>query len=218
VADNRFMRQKSSAYFAAPPEAVEGEMVGAPSDEGLMRAYAQGDAASFEQLYNRHERAVYRFLLRSLRTPSMADEMLQDVFLSVIRSASSYEPTARFTTWLYRIARNRLIDHWRSHDAVVLESLDEADGCDVPYVESLAAASSDQPEQIALDRRRAREFALAVEDLPAAQRETFLLHAESGLTLDQISAVTGCPRESIKSRFRYACAKLRARMSHWSKS
>jgi RNA polymerase sigma-70 factor (ECF subfamily) len=183
-----------------------------------MVAYARGDAESFEELYNRHERAVYRFLLRSVRSTSLADELHQEVFLSVIRAARSYEPRARFATWLYRIARSRLVDHWRSRDTAILESLDDVDGQDVPFIENLAADTSGQPEQIALDRSRAREFALAVEDLPAPQREAFLLHAEAGLTIDEISAVTGCPRESIKSRFRYACAKLRARMSHWSAS
>ena len=197
----------------------EGEgTFGSATDEALPLAYARGNTASFEELYNRHERAVYRFLLRSVRVPSVAEEMLQEVFLSVIRSAPHYEPRARFTTWLYRIARNRLVDHWRSREPASIESFDDIDGCDVRLIEHAVADVSTQPEQIALDRSRAREFTKAVEDLPAAQREAFLLHAEAGLTIEQISSVTGCPRESIKSRLRYACAKLRVRLSHWSKT
>ncbi|HYA75515.1 MAG TPA: RNA polymerase sigma factor [Burkholderiaceae bacterium] len=186
------------------------------ADEALMLAYARGDLASFEELYSRHERPLYRFLLRSVRVPSVADELLQEVFLSVIRSAPHYEARARFTTWLYRIARNRLVDHWRSSDAAAWQSVNDVDGHEVSLIDNLVADASGQPEHIALDRGRARDLARALEDLPAAQRETFLLHVEAGLSIEQISTVTGCPHESIKSRFRYACAKLRARMSHWS--
>ena len=203
-------------YMPAVGVIEEGGGSSGPStDEALLLAYARGNTASFQELYDRHERAVYRFLLRSVRTPSVAEEILQEVFLSVIRSAPSYEPRARFTTWLYRIARNRLVDHWRSREPATITSLDDVDGFDVPLIEQLVADASGQPEQIALDRGRAQEFTKAVEDLPAPQREAFLLHAEAGLTIEQISAVTGCPRESIKSRLRYACTKLRARLSHW---
>src|ERR1700751_1007786 len=104
----------------------------ADSDESLMLRYATGDVRAFEQIYDRHERAGYRFLVRWVRIQAVADELLQEVWISVIRYAPSYKPQALFTTWLYRIARSRLIDHWRARDPEALESLDQpaGTGCD----------------------------------------------------------------------------------------
>jgi len=180
-----------------------------------MLAYAQGDATAFEQLYSRHERAVYRFLLRSVKIPAVAEDLLQDVFVGVIGAAGRYVPQAQFTTWLYRVARNRLIDHWRAHEPEVVRGLESDDEEGFDPIEGLAAQENSQPENIAMDRARARDFVCAVQDLPAAQREAFLLHAEAGLTLEQIGEIAGCERETVKSRYRYACAKLRERLKAW---
>jgi RNA polymerase sigma factor (sigma-70 family) len=189
----------------------------AQGDEALMLRFAGGDVHAFEQIYDRHERPVYRFLLRSVRIPALADELLQEVWISVIRYAKGYQPQVRFTTWLYRIARSRLIDHWRARDPDVLESLDEPAGleCDATLMDLVAADASVQPEVRVMDRAQARAFAAAVEDLPGAQREAFLLHVEAGLTHEQIAGVIGIGSETVKSRIRYACAKLRTTMRPW---
>jgi len=183
----------------------------AEADEALMLRFAGGDVRAFEEIYDRHERPVYRFRLRSVRIPALADELLQEVWISVIRYAKSYQPQALFTTWLYRIARSRLIDHWRARDPEALESLDEPAGpeCDATLMDLVA------PEVRVMDRAQARAFAAAVEDLPGAQREAFLLHLEAGLTYEQIAGVTGTGSETVKSRIRYACAKLRTTMRPW---
>ena len=189
----------------------------ADNDETLMVRYAAGDVKAFELLYDRHERAVFRFLLRSVRIAAVADELLQEVWISVVRGAAGYEPRAKFSTWLYRIARSRLIDHWRARDPEVLESLEATvveDG-DLTLAEVIAADASVQPEVKALDKAQARSFVAAVEALPPPQREAFLLHAEGGLTLAQIGELTGCGMETIKSRLRYATAKLREAMQPW---
>ena len=187
------------------------------ADESLMLRFAGGDAFAFEQIYDRHERAVYRFLLRSVHIPAVADELLQEVWISVIRSARTYKPQALFTTWLYRIARSRLVDHWRARDPEVLVSLDEpaGAGCDASVVDLIPADASMQPEVRTMDRAQALAFVAAVEELPAAQREAFLLHVEAGLTHEQIASVTGSGAETVKSRIRYACAKLRTTMQPW---
>jgi len=189
----------------------------ADSDESLMLRYATGDVRAFEQIYDRHERAVYRFLVRSVRIQAVADELLQEVWISVIRYAPSYKPQALFTTWLYRIARSRLIDHWRARDPEALESLDQpaGTGCDATLIDLVVADASVQPEVRAMDRAQARAFVAAVEELPSAQREAFVLHAEAGLTYEQIAAVTDSGAETVKSRIRYACAKLRTAMQPW---
>jgi len=192
-----------------------------PSDEALMTRYARGDVAAFERLYGRHEGPVYRFLLRSVGIPALADELLQEVWMSVIRGSAAYEPRALFTTWLYRIARTRLIDHWRARDPALLVSLDAAadgagdDATAASAVDRLAADTSYEPETRALDRAQARAFTLAVEALPVAQREAFLLHAQAGLSLAQIAGITGAGVETIKSRLRYAGDKLRLAMQNW---
>src|SRR5690606_20380596 len=85
-----------------------------PSDEALMLAYAGGDVAAFEALYGRHRLRLYRFLLRQLRDPTLADELFQDVWQKLIAARESWTPEAAFATWLYRIAHNRLTDHWRA--------------------------------------------------------------------------------------------------------
>ncbi|NUO83088.1 GNAT family N-acetyltransferase [candidate division KSB1 bacterium] len=143
-------------------------------DEELMLAYAAGDAGAFAQLYDRHERAVYRFLLRSVRSPESADDLLQDTWMAVVRNAAGYAPRARFTTWLYGIARSKLIDHWRRTDPAA--SLDDpvANDPDSSLVDHIAADAAFQPEVQALSRAQARAFVDAVEALPPAQREAFL--------------------------------------------
>jgi len=83
----------------------------APSDEDLMLAYAAGDAAAFDVLYARHKGGVYRYLLRQCHHSGVADELFQDVWMNLIRARASYVASARFTTYVYKLAHNRLIDH-----------------------------------------------------------------------------------------------------------
>jgi len=194
---------------------AEGDL--AEADESLMLRFADGDMRAFERLYERHERPVYRFLLRSVRIQAVADELLQEVWISIIRAAKSYRPQAAFTTWLYRIARSRLIDHWRARDPEALESLDQpaGSGCDATLLDLVAADASQQPEVETVNRAQARAFVAAVEQLPAAQREAFLLHVDAGLTHEQIANATGAGAETVKSRIRYATAKLRTNMQPW---
>src|SRR5688500_2029741 len=85
-----------------------------PADETLMLAYAGGDMTAFEQLYARHRTRLYRFLLRQLRDQALADEFFQDIWQRVITAREGWKPEAAFTTWLFRIAHNRLTDHWRA--------------------------------------------------------------------------------------------------------
>lgn len=188
-----------------------------PSDEVLLAGFAAGDAGAFGALYARHERPVFRFLRRSLGNDAAAQDLLQDVWLAVVRNAAAFEPRARFTTWLYGIARNRLIDHWRARrDTVSLDQEAANDGdCPVAPIELLAAGTGCEPEAQAMSRAQAAAFVAAVEQLPAPQREAFLLHAEGGLTVEEVGQLTGVGRETAKSRLRYAMIRLRAAMQEW---
>src|SRR5579863_611233 len=84
------------------------------SDEELMARYGRGDAAAFESLYRRHEMRVWRYLERNVRNRATADELMQEVWFAVARDAARYEPSAKFTTWLFTIAHNRMIDSIRT--------------------------------------------------------------------------------------------------------
>ena len=182
-------------------------------DEDLMLAYAAGDAAAFDALYARHRGGLYRYLIRHCGQPGIADELFQEIWLSAVRARSSYVPTAKFTTWLYRIAHNRLIDHWRSTGQVELVatgSTDDGDDNDVLAV--VPGARNDEPEVRASAREIALRLRAALAALPPAQRDVFLLHQEGGLELSEIAELTGAGVETVKSRLRYALAKLRAEL------
>jgi RNA polymerase sigma factor (sigma-70 family) len=189
----------------APAIAVE------TRDEDLMLAYAAGDAAAFDALYSRHKGGLYRYLLRQCAHAGVVDELFQDVWMNVLRARASYVASAKFTTWLYRIAHNRLIDHWRATGHVELVTAGADDEADDP-LDALPAAPDAEPDARASARELSDRLKAACAALPAAQREAFLLHQEGGLDLAEIAALTGAGVETIKSRIRYAVAKLRVEL------
>lgn len=180
------------------------------SDEALMLAFARGSSPAFERLYARHRGGSYRYLLRHTGHSATAEELHQDVWLKVVRARDGYTPEARFTTWLYTVARHRLVDHWRSargmrftslQDEGIESAVDDA-GADDP-----AAAN---PLSIAIDAQSGQRLVAALADVPPAQRDAFLLHVEGGLALQEIAALTSTPVETVKTRLRYAYRRLRA--------
>jgi RNA polymerase sigma-70 factor (ECF subfamily) len=173
--------------------------MGEAPDEQLMLAYRGGDGGAFDVLYKRHRTRLFRFVLRSIRSRGVAEELYQEIWMRVIEARSSYAPKARFTTWLYTIAHNRMVDHWRRSGLSLVSLEDE----DVP----VAAAD---PARQAEGREALARFAAALDGLPPAQREAFLLHEEAGLSVAEIAAATGSNEEAAKSRLRYALAKLKA--------
>ena len=170
-----------------------------------MLAYRDGEAAAFEALYARHRARLFRYLLHQCGRREQADEMFQEIWMSVIRARSGYEVSARFTTWLYRIAHNRLIDGFRARGRLAEFEVDGDDG-DAP---DFPAPASAQPERLLERSQLAGRLLAAVEALPAAQREAFLLATEGGLSVEEIGNATGAGFETAKSRLRYAYARLR---------
>ena len=179
----------------------------APTDEDLMLAYGAGDAAAFDALYARHKGGVYRYLRRQCRQGGVADELFQDVWMNLIRARASYAPTAKFTTWLYRLAHNRLIDYYRASAHLTLVSADDEAHEDA--IAALAGVRGDEPQVRAENRELGERLRAAVAALPSAQREAFLLQQEGGFSLAEIAELTGVGTETVKSRLRYALAKLR---------
>jgi len=163
-----------------------------------MLAYRDGNAGAFETLYGRHRTRLFRFVLRSVKERGAAEELFQDVWLRVIEARNRYAPRARFTTWLYSIAHNRLVDHWRRKGLALV---------DLENVE--VEGNNPDPARHAEARQSLLRFARALEALPPAQREAFLLHEEAGMSVPEIAQATGAGEEAAKSRLRYAIAKLR---------
>ena len=189
-------------------------------DEMLMLAYAGGDAAAFARLYDRHERPVHRYFLRQSVAAAEADDLLQETWMAVIRSAAAYTVDAKFTTWLYTIARSKLVDHWRAtrraalFDDAANDPDDEGDD-DTPRLERIAGSEAHRPDVQAMSRQQAVAFVQAVETLPAVQREAFLLHVDGTLSLEQMAAATSVGAETAKSRLRYAMKKMRVACADW---
>lgn len=173
---------------------------GLKSDESLMLAYQRGDASAFEVLYKRHKDGVYAFLYRSCAQSAVVEELVQDAWLSIIRTAERYEPRAKFKTYLFQVAHNKLIDHWRhikhqGHDV------------DIDEHENIApdeVSPEDQHHQ--LQTRQTLTRALA--RLPSEQRDAFLLR-EEGFSQEQIGHIVGVGKETVKSRLRYASKQLK---------
>lgn len=179
-------------------------------DEMLMLAYRDGDTPAFEALYARHRARLFRYLLHQCGRREQADEMFQEIWMSVIRARSGYEVSAKFTTWLYRIAHNRVIDGFRTRGRQAEFEVDAGDAeGDPPDCPSPANA---QPERLLERAQLAGRLLAAIEALPAAQREAFLLANEGGLTVEEIANATGTGFETAKSRLRYAYSRLRTEL------
>jgi RNA polymerase sigma-70 factor (ECF subfamily) len=187
------------------------------SDEALMLAYQAGDAAAFEELYGRWRSRLFRYLVHQCGDKARAEELYQDIWLKVVGARSHYEVAAKFSTWLFRIAHHRLIDHWRAsgRQMEALSSYDDDDDDPPDERPEMAAAPDETPERLFERRDLAERMAGAISRLPAAQRETFLLVEEGEMTLEEIAVATGTSRETAKSRLRYALAKLRAELKEW---
>lgn len=176
----------------------------ATSDENLMLRYSRGDAGAFEALYQRHKGPLYRFILRQCGQ-QYADEIYQDIWLKVINSRLRYRVKAAFKTWLYQIARNRLIDHYRRQGIRPLDDNPDA-------LSSLSDPEQQQPENQLEASYRHERLLNAIASLPRDQKEAFLLKEEAGLAVEEIASTTGVTYEAAKSRLRYAVRKLKAEL------
>lgn len=204
-------------------------MTGATDDAQLMTLYATGDVAAFETVYARHKGPLYRYFFRQCGNPDTADELFQDVWLRIIKARERYEPKARFTTYMYQIAHNCLVDHFRKAGRSLRDGTGESAAEAIPdpiaqeFDPAFASArwsivdwqqaqadSSPGPEAASSGEERAARLRSALDALPLEQREAFLLHEEAEMSLADIAAVTGVNSGTAKSRLRYAVKKLRS--------
>ncbi len=175
-----------------------------------MQGFAAGDASAFDQLYERHRGPLFRFLQRQCGDRAQAEELFQDVWMALISARERYRVEAKFTTYLYTLARHRMIDHFRRQGvrSQIYTDTDE---------ESIEShpATNPNPEQQLEASRNVNQLLTLVKGLPSAQREVILLRAEAGLSIEEIAQVTSSERETVKSRLRYALDKLSRGMEGW---
>ena len=195
------------------------------TDDLLMTAYARGDAAAFERLYERHQAGLYRFVRRLLGTALSAqtDEVFQDTWLRVVNARERWAPQgASFRTWLFTLAHHRVIDLLRrSGREVALDAFDDnADGSSGPWEPEAQAwqhwpapaGAAPHSDELAFWRRAGERLLHCLEQLPLPQRSAFLLHHDDGLALTEVASALEVGFETAKTRVRYAMSKLRTCM------
>ena len=174
-------------------------------DADLLRAHGAGDPHAFARLYDMYDRPCFLFIRRTLGThhADAAEDLHQETWIAISKNAAAFDPTkASFAAWLFTIARHKVWDHFRRQKVAVLAAAQDDASMRVP-----------DPGPTPHDQAETRELGLrlvsAVEALPLAQRGTFVMFAQAGLSLEEIAKATGVGVETTKSRLRYARAALR---------
>jgi RNA polymerase sigma-70 factor (ECF subfamily) len=184
------------------------------TDEALMAAYQKGDAKAFSVLVARHEKPLWNFLRRFVADKAVAEDLLQETFLRVVRSAAEWQASAKFSTWIYTIARNLCTDHARRMTFRKAASLAGAAGGDdegsgPKRIDGVRGADRGG-EAAAMDREAAARIEAALATLPVEQREVFLMREVMDLPFAEIAAAVGASEPTVKSRMRYALERLRS--------
>jgi RNA polymerase sigma-70 factor (ECF subfamily) len=197
------------------------------ADEALMLAYGKGQASAFDLLYQRHKQVVFRFFVKQGLSLAVAEELCHDTWLKLINAREQYQPQALFRTYLFTIARNTLLDHYKkkstqnevNHTNNYTDNNSDNEESNT-YVnhnglsEKIATPSiceEQQKEQLQI------ALSLNIAALPIAQREVFLLKQESGFSIEQIAQITAQHQEKVKSSWRYALKRLRKGLQHYAK-
>lgn len=180
-------------------------------DTELMLRVKEGDAASFALLLARHRAPIVHFLYRMVQSQAVAEELAQEVFLRVYRARATYEPSARFTTWLFRIATHLALNHLRDgRNERGQESLNQ----DAPLFLRQIPDHRPTIEQELLHQVNQEEVRRAIRQLPAKQRAAVLMHKYQEMEYAQIARALNCSESAVKSLLFRAYEKLRARLAH----
>jgi RNA polymerase sigma-70 factor (ECF subfamily) len=181
-------------------------------DAELMLRVKEGDGASFTILLEKHRLPVIHFLYRMVQNQGVAEELAQEVFLRVYRSRESYEPTAKFTTWLFRIATHLALNSLRDGKNQRLEERLDDDSSGAP----VRQVSDKKPsvEQFMVNQARLDEVRRAVATLPEKQRAAVLMHKYEEMEYSQIAKVLSCSESAVKSLLFRAYETLRALLAH----
>ena len=197
------------------PERVRKDMGGASAaldyDAELMLRVKEGDTASFDALLEKHRLPVIHFLYRMVQNQPVAEELAQEVFLRVYRSRGTYEPTAKFTTWLFRIATHLALNALRDgKNERTQERLDEYTD-DVPVRQVPDGKPS--VEQAMVYQTRLAEVRAAIATLPEKQKAAVLMHKYEEMEYSQIAKVLNCSESAVKSLLFRAYETLRVELA-----
>lgn len=200
---------------------------GSVTDEALMLAYGKGQASAFDSLYQRHKQVVFRFFVKQGLSLAIAEELCHDTWLKLINARENYQQQALFRTYLFTIASNTLIDHYKKkstqnevNSANNYTDNDSGDGESgnqnnhddlATNITTFSMCEQQQKEQLHL------ALSLNIAALPLEQREVFLLKQESGFSIEQIAQITAQHQEKVKSSWRYALKRLRKGLQHYVK-
>ena len=192
----------------------------AETDEALLQAYQRGDAQAFHALVARFERPLWNFVRRFVSPPSVAEDVVQEVFLRVVKGRHEWRQESKVSTWIFTIARNLCTDEARkaSHregpslDEPVARRSDEGSG---PVLLDRVAGLATLPDAALADRQIADDLARALADLPAEQREVFVMRESLDMSFAEIAAAVGTSEPTVKSRMRYALGRLRESLAAW---
>ena len=195
-------------------------MLNKVTDEQLIHSFYKGEVEAFENLYSRYKKAIYHYFFRQVHSKSIADELHQDVWLKIIKSSSTFKQQSSFKTWLYQVAHNCLIDHYRQNTRQplsLIQSYDKQNEVNLELSEAVEAVNNhaDEPDEKLLENQIQYALIQGIDSLPEKQKEVFLLHEKSGLTLQDIALITDSSFESTKSRLRYAVKKLRHQLAQY---
>ncbi len=180
------------------------------SDLDLMLRVRDGDSASFEILLRRYRRPLVGYFCRMVRDQGLAEDLAQEVFLRVYKSRERYQPEARFTTWLYRIATNLALNAIRDRRDEVSDTTD--DDCDSgPALERFVDPEPTVEQQL-VQGDRARLIRQAVEELPGNQRAAVILHKYQEVDYRQIARILSVSESAVKSLLFRAYEALRVRL------
>jgi RNA polymerase sigma-70 factor (ECF subfamily) len=186
----------------------------------LLERYRAGDSRAFEQVIRRHQIGVYNFILRSVKVPAVAQELLQDTWIRVLVGLKDFQRSSKFSTWLYTVARNLCIDQARKAVLRRHPSLDQhhkngASSDDGPSLGDTIADKGLLADRGAINQQLQQRLMEAIDALPDDQREVFLLREHTGLAFKEIADIVSAPENTVKSRMRYALERLQSALAEY---